>query len=95
VRPYTQEEGALDLARAVRYVRSHAQNYGIREKNIAVAGFSAGGILCGELLLHFKGKVKKQIRKQGTLSGQSSKQGCNRERSTPLLTEKAVLNTAP
>lgn len=57
VRPYTQEEGALDLARAVRYVRSHAQDYGIREKNIAVAGFSAGGILCGELLLHFKGKV--------------------------------------
>jgi acetyl esterase/lipase len=57
VRPYTQQEGALDLARAVRYVRSHAQTYGIREKNIAVVGFSAGGILCGELLLHFKGKV--------------------------------------
>ena len=57
LRPYTQQEGALDLARAVRYVRSHAQTYGIREKNIAVAGFSAGGILCGELLLNFKGKV--------------------------------------
>jgi acetyl esterase/lipase len=57
VRPYTQQESALDLARAVRYVRSHATTYGIREKNIAVAGFSAGGILCGELLLHFKGKV--------------------------------------
>jgi len=57
VRPYTQQEGALDLARAVRYVRSHAHTYGIREKNIAVVGFSAGGILCGEMLLNFKGKV--------------------------------------
>lgn len=53
LRPYTQQEGALDLARAVRYVRSNARTYGIRERNIAVAGFSAGGILCGELLLHF------------------------------------------
>ena len=57
VRPYTQQEGALDLARAVRYVRSRSKTYGIREKNIAVAGFSAGGILCGELLLNFKGTV--------------------------------------
>lgn len=55
LRPYTQQEGALDLARAVRYVRKNAQHYGIEEKNIAVAGFSAGGILCGELLLNFKG----------------------------------------
>ena len=57
VRPYSQQEGAWDLARAVRYVRSHVQDYRIREQNIAVAGFSAGGILCGEMLLHFKGKV--------------------------------------
>lgn len=57
LRPYTQEEGALDLARAVRYVRNHARDYGIDEKNIAVIGFSAGGILCGELLLHFDGLV--------------------------------------
>jgi len=57
VRPYTQQEGALDLARAVRYVRHHARDYGIQEDRIAVAGFSAGGILCGELLLSFKGTV--------------------------------------
>lgn len=57
VRPYTQQEGALDLARAVRYVRHHAREYGIPEDRIAVVGFSAGGILCGELLLHFKGLV--------------------------------------
>ena len=47
----------MDLARAVRYVRHHAHDYGIPENRIAVAGFSAGGILCGELLLHFKGTV--------------------------------------
>ena len=49
------QEGALDLARAVRYVRLHAKDYGIEEKDIVVMGFSAGGILCGEFLLHFDG----------------------------------------
>jgi acetyl esterase/lipase len=55
LRPYTQEEGALDLARAVRYVRSHAGQLGIDEDDIAVLGFSAGGILCGEMLLNYDG----------------------------------------
>lgn len=55
LRPYTQEEGALDLARAVRYVRYYAEEYGIDEKDIAVVGYSAGGILCGEQVLNWKG----------------------------------------
>jgi len=57
LRPYTQEEGALDLARAVRFVRSHAKDYKIDEEDIAVMGFSAGGILSGEMLLNFDGTV--------------------------------------
>lgn len=57
LRPYTQEEGALDLARAVRFVRKNADIYGIDEKDIAVMGFSAGGILAGEMLLNFDGAV--------------------------------------
>jgi acetyl esterase/lipase len=57
LRPYTMQEGALDLARTVRYVRSRAAGYGIDEKNIALIGFSAGGILCGEVLLNFDGLV--------------------------------------
>lgn len=57
LRPYTQQEGALDLARAVRYVRSHAEDLRMDENDIAVIGFSAGGILCGELLLSFDGLV--------------------------------------
>lgn len=55
VRPYTMQEGALDLARAVRYVRKNASQYGIKEENIAIIGFSAGGILCGEEILNFDG----------------------------------------
>ena len=35
VRPYTMEEGSLDLARAIRYVRSHAADYGIDSNHIA------------------------------------------------------------
>lgn len=57
LRPYTQEEGALDLARAVRFVRKNAETYGIDQKDIAVMGFSAGGILSGEMLLNFDGTV--------------------------------------
>ena len=49
--------GSLDLARAVRFVRSHADDYGIDEEDIAVMGFSAGGILSGEMLLNFDGTV--------------------------------------
>lgn len=57
LRPYTQQEGALDLARAVRYVRQHAADYKINPDNIVVAGFSAGGILCGEQVLNYRGLV--------------------------------------
>lgn len=57
LRPYTQEEGALDLARAVRFVRKNANIYGIDEKDIGVMGFSAGGILAGEMVLNYRGNV--------------------------------------
>lgn len=61
LRPYTQEEDALDLARAVRYVRYYADEYGINEKDIAVVGYSAGGILCGEQVLNWKGSVTPDV----------------------------------
>ncbi len=57
LRPYTQQEGAQDLARAVRFVRLHADYYGIQEDKIVVAGFSAGGILCGEQVLNYRGTI--------------------------------------
>ncbi|WP_281862864.1 alpha/beta hydrolase [Planomicrobium okeanokoites] len=55
LRPYTQEEGALDLGRAVRFVRENVEVYGIDAKDIAVMGFSAGGIQAGELLINYDG----------------------------------------
>ena len=50
---YNQEEGALDVARAVRFVRKNAHVYGIEPDDIAVMGFSAGGIQAGEFLMHY------------------------------------------
>lgn len=51
--PYTQAESGLDLARAIRFVRRHWQDYGLpSERHIAVGGYSAGGILCGETILN-------------------------------------------
>lgn len=56
IQPYTMQESALDLQRAIRYVRSHAADYRINPQNIALVGFSAGGILNGEVLLNWRDK---------------------------------------
>ncbi|MCL3777633.1 MULTISPECIES: alpha/beta hydrolase [unclassified Actinomyces] len=56
VRPYTQAEAGTDLARAIRFVRAHASGYGLPSpEHIALGGYSAGGILCGEAVLHWAG----------------------------------------
>lgn len=58
LRPYTQAEGGVDLARAVRFVWAHADEFGLpSESHIAVGGYSAGGILCGETILNWRGHV--------------------------------------
>lgn len=44
ISPYTMRESATDLQRAIRYVRAHADDYHIEPENIALVGFSAGGI---------------------------------------------------
>lgn len=54
IQPYSMQESALDLQRAIRYVRAHAADYRINERNIALVGFSAGGILNGEVLLNWR-----------------------------------------
>ena len=43
----------MDVARAVRFVRKNAEIYGIDPDDIAVMGFSAGGIQAGEFLMHY------------------------------------------
>lgn len=55
IQPYTMRESATDLQRAIRYVRAHADEYRINPDNIALVGFSAGGILNGEVLLNWRG----------------------------------------
>lgn len=55
INPYTMRESATDLQRGIRYVKAHASEYRILPENIALVGFSAGGILNGEVLLNWRG----------------------------------------
>lgn len=57
IQPYTLEEGGLDIARAVRYVRANAEKYNIDEDKIACAGFSAGGSVITNAIDNFQGDV--------------------------------------
>lgn len=57
IRPYTQQEGGVDLARAIRFVRQHAEDYELPSPDAIAVGFSAGGIQAGETLLNWKGHV--------------------------------------
>lgn len=54
--PYNAPYMYLDCQRAVRYVRYHAAEYGIDPHKIGIAGFSAGGNLCGVETLCFRNK---------------------------------------
>ena len=56
VRPSSQAEAGCDLARAVRFVRARASDYGLESPgHITLGGFSAGGILTGETVLNWAG----------------------------------------
>lgn len=54
INPYTMRESATDLQRAIRFVKAHAEEYRINPENVALVGFSAGGILNGEVLLNWR-----------------------------------------
>ena len=54
INPYSMQASATDLQRAIRYVIAHAEDYRINQENIALVGFSAGGILNGEVLLNWR-----------------------------------------
>ena len=56
--PWNEKEAGADAARAVRYVRAHAADYGIGERNIAFAGFSNGGLTGEALIEYYSGKQK-------------------------------------
>ncbi|WP_216667457.1 alpha/beta hydrolase [Saccharibacillus deserti] len=53
--PYKAPVPFLDLQRAVRFVRYHAQRYGIDPGKIGAIGFSAGGHMVGALVTLLRG----------------------------------------
>lgn len=57
VRPYTERESGVDIARAIKLVRSKREEYGIDENKIAVVGFLAGGIANGRAVLEYGNKI--------------------------------------
>ncbi|MCI8403418.1 MAG: alpha/beta hydrolase [Clostridia bacterium] len=57
VAPYKHPAQISDAMRAVKYVRYHAEKYGIDKDKIAVMGSSAGGHLAGSVSVHFDKKM--------------------------------------
>lgn len=57
VAPFSDEESAIDIARAVRIVRANAEKYRIEADHIAAAGFSYGGIVTSLAADIFAGDV--------------------------------------
>lgn len=57
VRPYTERESGLDIARAIKLVRSKSEEYGIDENKISIVGFSAGGIANGRAVLEYGNNI--------------------------------------
>ena len=53
--PYYQPYPLMDMQRAIRYVRSHAGEYGYRKDQISAVGFSGGGAEIGMFANVFRG----------------------------------------
>lgn len=43
--PYSIDDSAADVRRSIRWVRAHAQDYGVNRARVGLMGFSAGGEL--------------------------------------------------
>lgn len=51
---YTVDDHAVaDMSRAIRYVRSHAAEFGVNPSSVGVMGFSAGGEVCAIASMRF------------------------------------------
>lgn len=57
VAPNAHPAELSDAQRAVKYVRHHAEEYGIDRDKIAIMGFSAGGHLAGSASVHYDKKA--------------------------------------
>lgn len=58
--PWSEEESGVDAARAVRMVRANAEKYRIKPNNIAIAGFSNGGLTGDNCIRYYSGLKKVQ-----------------------------------
>lgn len=56
--PWCGQECGADVARAIRIIRSRADEYGIPENRVAFAGFSNGGITGEFCIRYYSGKQK-------------------------------------
>lgn len=57
VAPNAHPAELSDVQRVIRYVRHHADEYGIDRNKIAIMGFSAGGHLAGSASVHYDKKM--------------------------------------
>ena len=53
VAPYNHPIPLLDIKRAIRYVKYHAEKFNINPEKVGIMGFSAGGHLAGSACLFF------------------------------------------
>lgn len=75
--PYRMPAAALDLQRAIRYLRFYAEKFAINPKKIGVVGFSAGGFLTAYLVNVLRNKP---VQAEGYQTD-----AIDREDSTPAL----------
>ncbi len=52
LRPYSRRDAMADMSRAIRTIRSRADELGVTDR-VAVLGFSAGGMLSGNCATHY------------------------------------------
>ena len=56
--PWSEEESGVDAARCVRMIRKNAARYRINPNNIAIAGFSNGGLTGDNCIRYYSGLKK-------------------------------------
>lgn len=56
--PWSEEESGVDAARCVRMIRKNAEKYRIDPNNIAIAGFSNGGLTGDNCIRYYSGLKK-------------------------------------
>lgn len=61
--PWSGKESGADVARAIRYVRANSEKYRVKENNVALVGFSNGGLTGDSCIQYYSGKqsVKKHF----------------------------------